>query len=142
MQVAYYQAQAAAHILGMEHEPADYTAVPRVTSTDPEVAGVGLTEAGARARGMDVRVGLLPTRWSGRGWLHGAGADFGTTKVVADASSGTLVGGLSWDRPVVRRRLFLALAIRARTRVSLLMEVIYPYPTFARGIRGALRRLT
>lgn len=37
---------------------------------------------------------------------------------------------------------FLALAIRARVLVSLLMEVIYQYPTFARGIRGALRRLS
>jgi hypothetical protein len=25
--------------------------------------------------------------------------------------------------------------------VGLLMEVIYPYPTFTRGVRGALRRL-
>ena len=52
MHVAYYQAQVAAvDILGMEHEPADYTAVPCVTSTDPDVAGVGLTEAGpAHAR--------------------------------------------------------------------------------------------
>ena len=43
---------------------------------------------------------------------------------------------------------FLALAIRARITVGLLMEVIYPYPTFTypyptftRGVRGALRRL-
>jgi pyruvate/2-oxoglutarate dehydrogenase complex dihydrolipoamide dehydrogenase (E3) component len=36
---------------------------------------------------------------------------------------------------------FLALAIRARIPVPLLMEVIYPYPTFTRGVRGALRRL-
>ena len=92
--VAYYQAQiAAADILGTEHEPADYTAVPRVTFTDPEVASVGLTEASARARGLDVKVGLLPTRSSDRGWLHGPGADLGVTKVVADADAGVLVGG-------------------------------------------------
>ena len=36
---------------------------------------------------------------------------------------------------------FLARAIRARIPVGLLMEVIYPYPTFTRGVRGALRRL-
>jgi pyruvate/2-oxoglutarate dehydrogenase complex dihydrolipoamide dehydrogenase (E3) component len=36
---------------------------------------------------------------------------------------------------------FLALAIRARIPVPLLMEVIYPYPTFTRFVRGALRRL-
>jgi pyruvate/2-oxoglutarate dehydrogenase complex dihydrolipoamide dehydrogenase (E3) component len=92
--VAYYHAQiAATDILGTEHEPADYTAVPQVTFTDPEVASVGLTEAAARAQGLDVRVGLLPTSSSDRGWLHGPRADLGMTKVVADAAAGVLVGG-------------------------------------------------
>jgi hypothetical protein len=35
----------------------------------------------------------------------------------------------------------LALAIRARVPIALLEELIYPYPTFARALRGALRRL-
>lgn len=141
--VAYYQAQiAAADIMGTEHEPADYTAVPRVTFTDPEVASVGLTEAAARARGLDVRVGLLPTNSSDRGWLHGPGADLGVTKVVADAAAGVLVGGSAMGPASGEVVAFLALAIRARIPVGLLMEVIYPYPTFTRGVRGALRRLS
>jgi pyruvate/2-oxoglutarate dehydrogenase complex dihydrolipoamide dehydrogenase (E3) component len=140
--VAYYQAHiAAADILGIEHQPADYTAIPRVTFTDPEVASVGLTEAGARARGLDVRVGMLPTRSSDRGWLHGPGADLGVTKVVADAATGILVGGSAMGPASGEVAAFLTLAIRARIPVSLLMGVIYPYPTFARGICGALRRL-
>lgn len=140
--VAYYQAQiAAADITGTEHEPADYTAVPRVTFTDPEVGSVGLTEASARARGLDVQVGLLPTRSSDRGWLHGQGADLGVIKVVADAAAGVLVGGSAMGPASGEMAAFLALAIRARIPVPALMEVIYPYPTFTRGIRGALRRL-
>lgn len=141
--VAYYQAQiAAAAILGRDHEPADYTAVPRVTFTDPEVAGVGLTEAEARARGLNVQTGLLPARSSDRGWLHGAGAGPGVMKVVADARTGTLVGGSVMGPAAGEVSAFLALAIRAHVPVPLLMEVIYPYPTFARGLRGALRRLS
>ena len=140
--VAYYQAQiAAADILGTEHEPADYTAVPRVTFTDPEVASVGLTEAAARAGGLDVQVGLMPTSSSDRGWLHGPGADLGVTKVVADAAAGVLVGGSVMGPASGEVAAFLALAIRARIPVGLLMEVIYPYPAFTRGVRGALRRL-
>ncbi|GAB3912802.1 NAD(P)/FAD-dependent oxidoreductase [Kibdelosporangium lantanae] len=50
--MSMYQAEiATADILGKEHTPAQYHAVPHVTFTDPEVAGVGLTEAAARARG-------------------------------------------------------------------------------------------
>lgn len=140
--VAYYQAQiAAADIAGTEHEPADYTAVPRVTFTDPEVASVGLTEAAARARGLDVRIGLLPTSSADRGWLHGPGADLGVTKLVSDAAAGVLVGGSAMGPASGEVAAFLALAIRARIPIDLLMEVIYPYPTFTRGVRGALRRL-
>jgi pyruvate/2-oxoglutarate dehydrogenase complex dihydrolipoamide dehydrogenase (E3) component len=140
--VAYYQAQiAAADILGREHEPADYTAVPRVTFTDPELGSVGLTGAEARRRGMEVRVGMLPIAASDRGWLYGRGADLGVIKVVADATTGTLVGASVLGPVGGETAALLALAIRARIPVATLQEVIYPYPTFARALRGALRRL-
>jgi pyruvate/2-oxoglutarate dehydrogenase complex dihydrolipoamide dehydrogenase (E3) component len=141
--VAYYQAQiAAADVLGHDHEPAEYSAVPRVTFTDPELGGVGLTEAQARDSGMDVRVGTQPIRDSDRGWLYGRGADLGVTKLVADARTGTLVGASTLGPAAGETTALLALAIRARIPVALLSEVIYPYPTFARAIRGALRRLS
>jgi mercury(II) reductase len=38
----------------------DNTAMPSVVFTDPQVASVGLTEAEARARGLDVETSLLP----------------------------------------------------------------------------------
>jgi pyruvate/2-oxoglutarate dehydrogenase complex dihydrolipoamide dehydrogenase (E3) component len=140
--VAYYQAQiAAADILGTEHEPADYAAVPRVTFTDPEMGSVGLTEAEARRRGMTVRVGVLPTSGSDRAWLYGAGADLGVIKLIEDAATGTLVGGSSIGPVAGETVAILAVAIRARIPVATLREVVYPYPTFARAIRGALRRL-
>jgi pyruvate/2-oxoglutarate dehydrogenase complex dihydrolipoamide dehydrogenase (E3) component len=60
--VAVYQGRlAAADVLGAEHAPADYRAVPRVTFTDPEAASVGQTEAQARQAGRAVRVGVART---------------------------------------------------------------------------------
>ena len=117
------------------------------TGTEPAIpsidglSGVGLTEAATRAGGLDVRVGLLPTSSSDRGWLPGPGADLGVTKVVAGAAAGVLVGGSVMGPASGEVAAFLARAIRARIPVGLLMEVIYPYPTFTRGVRGALRRL-
>jgi pyruvate/2-oxoglutarate dehydrogenase complex dihydrolipoamide dehydrogenase (E3) component len=68
--LAVYQGRiAAADILGVGHEPADYTAVPRVTFTDPEVASVGLTEAQARDVVDHLRVGVAQTASSARGWI-------------------------------------------------------------------------
>ena len=41
---------------------ADYTAIPRVIYTDPPLAGVGLTERQARAKGLDVVVATTDLR--------------------------------------------------------------------------------
>src|SRR5262245_9488213 len=54
--LAYYHGQIVARrVRGMDAK-ADHTAVPRVTFTDPEIASVGLSEAAARAKGIDVVV--------------------------------------------------------------------------------------
>jgi pyruvate/2-oxoglutarate dehydrogenase complex dihydrolipoamide dehydrogenase (E3) component len=140
--VAYYQAQiAVADILHRDHPPADYSAVPRVTFTDPEVAGVGMTESQARATGRDVRIGVLPTVSSDRGWLHGPGSEKGVVKVVADGSTGQLLGGSVMSPAAGEVIGFIGLAIRARVPIATLAEFIYPYPTFLRGVKGAIRRL-
>ena len=54
--LAHYHGQVIARRLRGIDARADHTAVPRVTFTDPEIASVGLSEAAARARGIDVVV--------------------------------------------------------------------------------------
>jgi len=84
---------------------------------------------------------VLPTKASDRAWLYGKGADLGVVKLIVDAATDTLVGGSVLSPGAGEIAAILALAIRARIPTSLLAEVIYPYPTFTRAIRGALRRL-
>lgn len=140
--LAVYQGRiAAADILGEEHAGADYSAIPRVTFSDPEVASVGLSEATARAKGIEVRTGLATTASSARGWIHGPGAEHGVAKVIADANENVLVGA-SVMGPCAGDVLgLLVLAIRERVPVSALRDLIYPYPTFVRGLEDALREL-
>ena len=57
---AYEGGLAAENALGTSPQVRDYTALPWVVFTDPQVAGVGLDEAGARAAGIDVEVSRLP----------------------------------------------------------------------------------
>lgn len=140
--VAVYQGRiAAADILGNEHPPADYRAVPRVTFMDPEVASVGLTAQKAHERGINVRVGVAETKSSARGWIHGPGAEHGVTKLVADADRGILVGGSVMSPGAGEIAGFVGLAIKERVPIDRLRDLIYPYPTFVRGIEDALRRL-
>ncbi|GGS14799.1 MULTISPECIES: dihydrolipoyl dehydrogenase family protein [Actinokineospora] len=135
--MSMYQAGiAVADILG-EPASADYRAVPRVTFTDPEVGAVGLTEAQARERGVDVRVGstLIPS--SSRGWIHKVGND-GFIKLVADAGRGVLVGATSVGPAGGEVLGALAVAVHAEVPVDSLRGMIFAYPTFHRAISAAL----
>jgi len=138
--VAMYQsAIAAADLLGEEHEPARYHAVPRVTFTDPEIGAVGLTEAQAREAGIPVAVGLTRVPNTARGWIHKAGND-GFIKLVADTDRGTLVGATAMGPNGGEVLGLLSVAVHA-VPVDSLRTMIYAYPTFHRGIEDALRDL-
>jgi len=139
--VAMYQsAIASADILGREAAPADYRALPRVTFTDPEVGSVGLTEAEARRRRVNVRTGAALVAHSARGWIHGPGNE-GFIKLVEDCDRGVLVGATSVGPRGGEVLSMLALAIKAEVPVSTLRAMIYAYPTFYRGVEDALRDL-
>ena len=140
--VAVYQGRvAAADILGENHTPADYSAVPRVTFTDPEVASVGLTEQQAKDKGLKVRTGTAQTASSARGWIHGPGAEHGVLKLVADRQGGFLVGASAMGPSAGEVIGLLIVAVKERIPLANLRELIYPYPTFLRGLEDALREL-
>src|SRR5207237_3757981 len=47
-------------LAGVGHGGVDYNNIPNVTYCHPEVASVGLTEAAAREKGLDVEIGIFP----------------------------------------------------------------------------------
>ncbi len=139
--VAMYQSRiATADILGDPHTPADYTALPRVTFTDPEVGSVGLTVQAARESGIDVAVGRAEVPSTARGWLHKTGNE-GFMQLVADRSRGVLVGATAIGPNGGEVLGLLTLAVHSRTPIEELRSMIYAYPTFHRGIEDALGSL-
>jgi pyruvate/2-oxoglutarate dehydrogenase complex dihydrolipoamide dehydrogenase (E3) component len=136
----YQAAVAGRDVLGQDGPTAEYHAVPHTTFTDPEVAGVGLTEAAARAQGLDVRVGRTDLSASSRGYTHGPGND-GLVKLVADASAGVLVGATVVGPYAGEILAMLTLAVHARIPVATLKTMIYAYPTFHRAVESALADL-
>jgi pyruvate/2-oxoglutarate dehydrogenase complex dihydrolipoamide dehydrogenase (E3) component len=140
--IATYQARiATADILGQDHEGADYSAVPRVTFTDPEVASVGLSEAQARDAGLDVKVGIAGTSSSARGWIHGPGAEKGVVKLVADLDRDVLIGASVMGPAAGEVLGLLIVAVKERIAIDRLRQLIFPYPTFVRGVEDALTTL-
>jgi pyruvate/2-oxoglutarate dehydrogenase complex dihydrolipoamide dehydrogenase (E3) component len=140
--VSMYQAEIAiADIQGVDGVPdADYRALSRVTFTDPEVGSVGLTEAQAKAAGIDVLIGRAELAATSRGWIHGPGND-GFIRLVADATRGVLVGATVIGPSGGEVMSPLAVAIHAEVPLDRLRYMIYAYPTFHRGILDAMKDL-
>jgi dihydrolipoamide dehydrogenase len=68
----------------------NYDAIPGIIYTNPELAGVGLTEDQAKEQGTNVRIGKFPFRANGRAL---ANEDVeGVVKFVADAESDRILG--------------------------------------------------
>jgi pyruvate/2-oxoglutarate dehydrogenase complex dihydrolipoamide dehydrogenase (E3) component len=127
-------------ILGQSPAAADYTAVPRVTFTDPEIGSVGLTEAQAREAGLSIRVGHAQVPRSARGWIHKAGND-GYIKVIEDSERAVLIGATSAGPTGGEVLSALQVAIRAQVPIATLRNMPYAYPTFYRAIEVALKDL-
>jgi pyruvate/2-oxoglutarate dehydrogenase complex dihydrolipoamide dehydrogenase (E3) component len=137
--LAYYHAQVVARRLRGLDARADHTAVPRVTFTDPEVASVGLSEASARARGIDVIVAAADPAEAARGYIH----DFrgGALKLVGDRTRGVLVGATLVTPRAGEILGELVLAIKRGVSLTTLADVIHPFPTFSRVLGAALQEL-
>jgi pyruvate/2-oxoglutarate dehydrogenase complex dihydrolipoamide dehydrogenase (E3) component len=132
----YHSERVAKVILGEELGAYD-TSFPRVTFTDPEVGGVGLTEQQARDKGINVRVGTADFPASSRGWLHSVGNE-GLLKLIIDDDRGVIVGATSAGPTGGETLSALAFAVRAEIPVATLKNTIYAYPTFYRAIESAL----
>jgi len=80
---AFREAEVAAEVIAGRYARADWLALPAAIFTDPEIATVGIGEAEARRRGMEVTVGRFPFAASGRAMsLNDTG---GFIRIIADA---------------------------------------------------------
>ena len=137
--LAYYHGQLIGRALAGRPSAADHRAVPRVTFTDPEVASVGLSEAAARAAGIDVITFATDPAESARGYIH----DFkeGLVKLVGDRRAGVLVGATILQPRAGEMLSELSLAVKAKTPLAVLADLIHPFPAFSRILGYCLQEL-
>ncbi|MFZ5822575.1 MAG: dihydrolipoyl dehydrogenase [Chloroflexota bacterium] len=81
---------AAENIAGVETVTLDYEMMPRATYCQPQVASFGLTEAQARERGYQVKIGRFPFQANGK--ALGLGDYAGWVKLVVDEKYGEILG--------------------------------------------------
>jgi pyruvate/2-oxoglutarate dehydrogenase complex dihydrolipoamide dehydrogenase (E3) component len=109
----------------------DYSLVPRVTFTDPEVAGIGLSEAEARERlGRDPLVLRHDYAESDRALTAGTARGF--AKLVT-GRRGRLLGATVVGPAAGESVAELAAQIRRRGTAADLSQAIHAYPTYSEG---------
>lgn len=113
----------------------DYSVIPSAIYTHPEIGGVGLTEAEARAKGMEVRVGRVLMR--GLGISHAAGEISGMAKIVCDAISGAIVGVHIIGERATDLIHEAALALFQDLSASTLSQLVHAHPTFSEALLEA-----
>jgi len=81
---------AAENIAGVETTTLDYEMMPRATYCHPQIASFGLTEAQAKERGYNIKVGRFPFQANGK--ALGLGDYTGFAKIVVDEKYGEILG--------------------------------------------------
>jgi dihydrolipoamide dehydrogenase len=131
---------AIANILG-RNEAMRYEAVPWAVYSAPEAAGVGMTEAEARARGLDAVCATASFSSSGRFIAENGLAAPGELKLVADARNGRVLGVQAVGAYASESIWGAAALIEQEMRIVDLRQLIFPHPTVSEVLREAAWRL-
>jgi len=127
---------AAEHIAGHETRPIeDYAWMPRCIYCQPQVASLGLTEAQARERGYEVKVGKF--NFMANGKALGLGEREGFVKIVADAKYGEILGAHLIGPEVTELLPELVLARTWELTVEEIAHSVHAHPTLSEVIMEA-----
>jgi dihydrolipoamide dehydrogenase len=111
-------------------------AVPRPIYTDPEIAGVGLTEAEAREQyGDDVAVGTFPWVANARAVMQAETT--GWVKSIHETKYGELLGMVMVGPHVTDMIEAAVVAIDAESTVETVGDGMAPHPTLSEAIKEA-----
>lgn len=122
-------------IAGHHPQPLDYNNIPSCTYCSPEVASVGYTEAQAKAKGYELKVGKFPFSASGKASASGANAGF--VKVIFDAKYGEFLGAHFVGANVTEMIAEVVVARKLETTGMDIVKSVHPHPTMSEAIMEA-----
>ena len=125
----------AERLAGKDVQPINYNHVPGCTYCDPEIGSVGLTEAQAKAKGYEVRVGTFPFGVLGRAKM--ANESEGFVKIVADKKYDEVLGVHMIGPRSTELIAEAVLALRLECTVEEIIKTIHAHPTFSEAVAEA-----
>jgi len=120
---------AAEAIAGLHPHAMDPLNIPGCTYCHPQVASVGLTEAKAKERGHEVKVGNFP--FIGNGKAIALGEAEGFVKTVFDAKTGELLGAHMVGAEVTELIQGFTVGKTAELVEADFMHTVFPHPTLS-----------
>ncbi len=114
--------------------------IPACIYTSPEVAGVGLTEETAKARGLAYHTGIFPLAGNGKALIESGGT--GQVKIIAGAKHGEILGVHIFGPRATDLIAEAALALRLEATVDELITTIHAHPTVSEAIGEAALAVT
>ena len=127
---------AAEHMAGLAPS-VDIGTVPYCVYTDPEIASVGLTEAAAREKGIQVHIGKCIMGGNGRSVV--SREERGFMKLVTDGETGRLLGAQLMCARAGEMAGELVSAIANGFTAEQLLRAVRPHPTYNEALSEALR---
>lgn len=106
----------------------NYSAIPSVVYTNPEIASVGLTEAQAEANAIPVEVRKLPMTFSGRFMAENDG-ETGLCKMIIDSRNNTIIGVHCIGNPCSEFIVAATCAVQNGYTPEDFQQVVFPHPT-------------
>src|SRR5580704_10063370 len=122
----------AAKMAGKYAKPVNRTRIPGCTYCDPQIASVGLTEAQAKEKGYQVKVGKFPFVGNSKATI--VDSHDGFVKVVSDAKYGEVLGVHIIGPQATELIAECVVALELEATVEELMFTIHAHPTLAESL--------
>jgi mercuric reductase len=134
--IAQYQARIAiADMFGQDGPTADYSVLPTAIFTDPELAGVGVTEDEAKEQELDYEVVIQPLKNVTRSQY--IEAKHGLYKLIVERESRKVVGLHVVSRSASDVVQGFSLALKLGATVDDVAQMHHIYPTWGEGVKAA-----
>ncbi|BBK31185.1 dihydrolipoamide dehydrogenase [Stella humosa] len=135
---AMAQGEMVAEIIAGQRRAWDKVAIPAICFTDPEIVTVGLSPDGARAAGIETRVGRYPLSANGRAMTMEAESGF--VRIVARADNHLVLGMQAVGAGVGELSATFGLALEMGARLEDVAGTIHAHPTLGECVQEAAMR--
>ena len=126
---------AVAKIAGAKFRPLNRDRIPSCTYTEPQVGSVGLTEAQAKEKGYEVKVGKFPFGGNSKATI--VGSHDGFVKIVSDAKYGEILGVHIIGPQATEIIAEAVTVLELEGTVEEMMYTIHAHPTLAESMLDA-----